>query len=108
MRIRFFSAMALTVQSHVVVSDDQVSTSVGGEVVILGMHDGVYYGLDPVGARIWQLLQTPRAVSEIVAAIVSEFAVTPLQCETDALVLLSDLMTRGLVREAPPAPASGA
>ena len=40
--------------AEILVSDDQVSTSVGGEAVILGMHDGVYYGLDPVGAvRAW-------------------------------------------------------
>ena len=100
--------MTLTTHSRVVVSDDQVSTSVGGEAVILGMHDGVYYGLDPVGARIWELLQTLREVSEIVATIVTEFNVAPAQCETDTLVLLADLLARGLVREAPPVMIQGA
>lgn len=100
--------MTLTAHSRVVVSDDQVSTSVGGEAVILGMHDGVYYGLDPVGARIWELLQTLREVSEIIATIVTEFNVAPAQCETDTLVLLADLLARGLVREAPPVMIQGA
>lgn len=100
--------MTLTAHSRVVVSDDQVSTSVGGEAVILGMHDGVYYGLDPVGARIWEQLQTPRNVSEIVATIVAEFNVAPAQCEADTVALLADLIARGLVREAPPVMTQGA
>ena len=100
--------MTLTAHSRVVVSDDQVSTSVGGEAVILGMHDGVYYGLDPLGARLWELVRTPRAISELVDVIVAEFDVTRTQCETDALALMADLIARGLVREAPPVSAPGA
>jgi hypothetical protein len=83
------------------VSDQQVFTTVGGEAVVLGLRDGVYYGLDSVGARIWALLVVPRRVSEIVDAIVAEFEVTPQQCERDVLALLTDLATRDLIQEAP-------
>jgi len=85
--------------SCVVVSDEQVSTSLGEETVVLGMGDGVYYGLDAVGARVWELLATPRQVSELVRAIVGEFDVTPEQCERDVLALLDDLSERRLVSE---------
>ena len=93
--------MALTLQSRVVVSDAQVSTTVGGEVVILHMHDGVYYGLDAVGARLWSLLQAPTEVAALVTVIVSEFDVAEAQCASDVLALLENLLERGLVREAP-------
>ena len=85
--------------SCVVVTDEQVSTSLGAETVILGMEDGVYYGLDAVGARVWAMLATPRRVSELVSAVVGEFDVTPAQCERDVLALLDDLAERRLVRE---------
>ena len=85
--------------SCVVLSDEQVSTSLGQETVILGMGDGVYYGLDAVGARVWALLATPRRVSELVRAVVGEFDVTSEQCERDVLALLDDLSERRLVRE---------
>ena len=52
--------MPITRDSCVVVSDEQVSTSLGDETVILGMDDGVYYGLDAVGARVWALVASPR------------------------------------------------
>ena len=93
--------MPLTRDSRVVVSDDQVSTSLGDEAVILGMRDGVYYGLDAVGARVWALVAEPRRVSELVRAITSEFAVTPEQCERDVLVLLDELSSQELIREVP-------
>ena len=85
--------------SCVVLSDEQVSTSLGQETVILGMGDGVYYGLDAVGARVWALLATPRRVSELVRAVVGEFDVTSEQCERDVLALLDELSERRLVRE---------
>ena len=98
--------MRFNSDSCVVVSDEQVSTSLGDETVILGMGDGVYYGLDAVGARVWALLATPRRVSELVRAVVGEFDVTPEQCERDVVALLDDLSERRLVREVPDGDAS--
>ena len=90
--------MPLALQSRVVLSDEQVHTSLGDEAVILGLQDGVYYGLDAVGARIWSLLSVPRRVSEIVALLVEEFDVAGEQCERDVIALLGELTERGLVR----------
>mgnify|MGYP003947255543 CR=1 FL=1 len=93
--------MPLTPDSRVVVSDQQVFTTLGSEAVILGMRDGVYYGLDAVGARAWALLATPRRVSEVVDRIVEEFDVERERCTGDLLALLDDLLARDLVRELP-------
>ena len=93
--------MPLSLHSRVVVSDDQVFTTVGEEAVILGLSDGVYYGLDPVGARIWALLATPRRVTELVSAVVADFDVAPDRCGQDVLALLDSLVARGLIREVP-------
>ena len=56
-------------RSVVVATKDQVSCDLAGEAAILNIKNGVYYGLDPVGARIWNLMQEPRAVAEIQNAI---------------------------------------
>lgn len=91
--------MRFSRDSCVVASDDQVSTALGDETVILGMADGVYYGLDAVGARIWALLATPHRVSQLVGTILDEFDVSAEQCERDVLALLDELSERRLVRE---------
>jgi Coenzyme PQQ synthesis protein D (PqqD) len=93
--------MSLSPSSRVVVSDQQVFTTVGSEAVILGLHDGVYYGLDAVGARVRSMLATPRMVSEVVTEIVAEVDVSPEVCTRNVLALLEELAARDLVSEIP-------
>jgi hypothetical protein len=81
----------------VVVGKDQVSCDLAGEAAILNIKNGVYYGLDSVGARIWDLMQQPRAVGEIQSAIVGEYDVEPTRCSHDLLSLLEKLLSEGLI-----------
>src|SRR5580765_1481633 len=87
----------LTEATTVVVSKDQVSCDLAGEAAILGLKNGVYYGLDPVGARIWNLIQTPVRVSAVRDAIVQEYDVEAERCERDLLDLLQKLAEQGLL-----------
>jgi hypothetical protein len=83
--------------STVVAAKDQVSSDLGGEVAILDLKAGVYYGLDAVGARIWSLIQEPRTVNEILNILLEEYEVEPERCERDLLVLLQRLADEGLI-----------
>ena len=76
---------------------DQASSDLGGEVAILDLKAGVYYGLDAVGARIWSLIQEPRTVNEIRDILLEEYEVEPEHCERDVLALLRRLADEGLV-----------
>jgi hypothetical protein len=89
--------MNLTLDTVVVASKDQLASSLGGETVILGLSKGRYYGVDAVGARVWQLVQMPARISMIKTAILSEYDVTPAQCEADLLKLLGKMVEEGLV-----------
>jgi hypothetical protein len=80
-----------------VASDQQISSQLGDETVILDLEDGVYYGLDPVGTSIWRLLQEPRPIAEIRDRIVEEYDVDPERCERELLALLRDLAERRLI-----------
>jgi hypothetical protein len=74
-----------------------VSSELADEVVILHLANGVYYGLNPLGARIWQLVQQPRRVSDVRDHILAEYAVERERCERDVLALLQDLQAAGLI-----------
>lgn len=84
-------------RSVVVVAKDQVSCDLAGEAAILNIKSGVYYGLDPVGARIWNLMQEPRPVAEIQNAITSEYDVEPERAARDLVGLLEKLLAEGLI-----------
>lgn len=80
----------------------QVYADLAGELAILDSKSGVYYGLDPVGARIWSLLLEWKMVSEIRAILLDEYEVSAAQLESDIAHLFEDLFTKGLVEVAPP------
>lgn len=84
-------------RSIVVAGDEQVSSDLGGEAVILHLRSGVYYGLDKVGARVWSLLQEPRSVAEIHDALLAEYEVPPDNCEHELLELLELLAKNDLI-----------
>ena len=83
--------------STVVAARDQVSSDLGGEVAILNLRAGMYYGLDDVGARVWQLLQEPTVVGDIQATIVREYEVEPTRAREDVLALLKQMAEEGLI-----------
>ena len=83
--------------SIVVAAKEQVSSEQGGEAVILNLKSGVYYGLNAVGASIWNRIQEPTTVSEIQSDILTKYSVSPEQCERDLLALLQELEAEGLL-----------
>jgi hypothetical protein len=86
-----FAEKTLTVPEHV------MSRQVGEETVILDLGSGTYFGLDPVGARIWQLLSGGSTVDHIVTTLMGEYDVLQEHLQQDVQSLVSDLVARGLV-----------
>ncbi len=88
---------AISLTTLVVASKNQVSAHLGDEAVILHLEDGVYFGLNQLGASIWHLLESPRTVAEIREAIMAEYEVEPQRCEQDLLHWLKELQHQGLI-----------
>ena len=90
--------MTISEETTVVASADQVSSEVGGEMVALNLKSGLYYSLNRVGTRIWQLVQEPRRVGDVRDAIVEQFNVDVERCHRDVLRLIQELADKGLVK----------
>ena len=91
------TVMPISAISVVVASPGQLSTTLAGEVVILDVERGTYFGLDGVGARVWELLKAPRPVAEIVDRLAPEYDVSRDTLDADVRELLEDLARRGLI-----------
>ena len=74
-----------------------MAREVGDETVILDLASGTYYGLDPVGARIWQLISEKDSLVQVCDVMVLEFETTREVIENDVLTLVQTLMERKLV-----------
>jgi hypothetical protein len=83
----------------VVANNQQVTGDLpDGDVVILSLKDGVYYGLNEVGARIWKLIQQPVRVSQVNQVLLGEYDVDAEKCYQDVVRLLNELFLHGLLR----------
>jgi hypothetical protein len=91
------TACALSDSTVMVAAGDVLVSDFGGELVLLNLRDGVYYGLDDVGARIWALLKRPVTLAVIRNAVVAEYDVDPELCNRDVRSLVGDLAAKGLV-----------
>ncbi len=72
-----------------------------GEAVILSLETKVLRGLNPVGSRVWELIDGQRSVEEIITAIVQEFDVTPQAAAEDVKRFVRELLDKGLVTPVP-------
>lgn len=81
----------------VVASNDQVSSTVDGEEVILSLDSGTYFRLAGVGTRIWKIIQTPTKTKEIYSTICDEYDISSEQCREDIQQFLSKLDEENLI-----------
>jgi len=88
---------ALSVHSIVVATSEQVSCPLGDESAILNLKNSVYYGMNPVGTRIWTLLKEPRSVEQLRDTLLNEYQVDAALCERDLLDLLGKMKSEGLI-----------
>lgn len=84
--------------AKIVIPDRVMSRQVGNETVILDLTSGMYFALDPVGARIWQLLCEGQSLTAIVSRLLNDFDVTEDRLRQDVDALFRELVERGLVQ----------
>ena len=78
-----------------------VEEEVGGEAVLLDLGSEQYFGLDPVGTRIWALLGAAAALGQVHATLCGEFDAAPERIGEDLLALVGQLSEAGLVQVSP-------
>lgn len=88
----------LSLSTRLQIPDGIVHRDLEGELVLLNLNTGVYFGLDPVGTRIWHLLQNQHSLQQVLNTLLLEYEVTDAQCGQDLLDLITQLLSKGLVR----------
>ena len=88
----------LSLDDALVIEADALFRELGGEGVILDLGSGRYFGVDRVGARIWQLLVERRTLRSVHQQLLSEFDVPPETLERDLINFAGELLNRGLAK----------
>lgn len=78
-------------------SADAFANSVGDETVLLQIKQGTYYGLDPIGTRVWSGLSEGRLAIDVCREIAEEFDVAQEIVEQDARTFLEELKANEII-----------
>ncbi len=79
------------------VAKDVIFQELEGEAVLLNMQTGIYFGLNPVGTRIWQLLLEYGDVKTVATTLLDEYDIAEEQLLTHLFDFIKNLKSKGLV-----------
>jgi len=82
---------------QIAINPSVIYRDLSGEVVLLNLQSGVYYGLDAVGSRVWQLLMESRGIDDVCATLLDEYDVSADRLRADVERLVGELTDKGLV-----------
>jgi hypothetical protein len=78
-------------------SKDIVASDIDDEKVMMSMEKGHYYGLDSIGRSIWDILEKPMTVSQLIDTLRRDYDVDRETCERDVLAFLEALHADGII-----------
>ena len=88
----------MKLSNRVLIPPQVMARQVGEETIILDLASGMYFGLDAVGARMWQLMGEGKTLADVVVAMLAEYDAPIEEIERDVVELAEMLDSRHLIR----------
>lgn len=89
--------MKITIDNIVKRTPEMVYSKLDGEVVMMSVENGEYYGLNEIGSAIWDKIEKEIKVDELVKLLMEEYDVERSECEADTLEFLNEMLVKKLV-----------
>lgn len=74
-----------------------MTANMNGSAVMMDISTGKYFNLGQTGGRIWELLEQPVSLENLIRALTAEYDVSYDRCRADTLPFLQQLVDRGLL-----------
>ena len=75
-----------------------VASEVDGGAALLDLRTSQYFGLNRVGAFVWEKIQTAQTLDDLACAVAQSFEIDEAACRPDIVQLLSTFEQAGLLR----------
>ncbi len=80
------------------ISKEVLSSRIDEEVVLMSMEADSYFGLDPIGSQVWELLsEKPATLTELVQTLMEEYEIDEESCKRDVGNFLKEMSERKLI-----------
>ncbi len=83
--------------SSIVAHRDIDTTELDGDKVMMDLDKGQYFALNSVGSAIWDIIENPISVNEIVETLLKEYEVEKEECEASVIEFLQGLENAELI-----------
>ncbi|MBN2813714.1 MAG: lasso peptide biosynthesis PqqD family chaperone [Bacteroidales bacterium] len=77
--------------------NDLLFNEIDGEVVMLSIETGEYYGMDKVGSYIWKIIDTPVKFRDLIDKLMNQYNVPKELCTNDTSRFLNKLKEKKLL-----------
>ena len=87
----------ISLRDHITQAEGNIVSDMDGEKVMLSIKNGKYYNLGTIGGVIWDYIQKPILVEDLIAKLQSEYNVEAEQCKEDVLPFIEHLLEENLI-----------
>lgn len=95
-----FDKGKLVANDVIVRNADIDSADIDGEIAMMNIEKGRYYGFNDVGSRIWELINTPVTIKQVTDILLKEYDVDVKECEKSVLEFINRLYNEELITKA--------
>ncbi|PEC23144.1 lasso peptide biosynthesis PqqD family chaperone [Bacillus cereus] len=89
---------SISLEHNVVQSEGNIVSDMDGEKVMLNVQKGNYYNLGEIGGEIWERIEKPIKINQLVTMLVSNYEIERKDCEEQVLSFLECLFQEGLIQ----------
>ena len=91
--------MRISKKTKLVQNPDIIDSQIDDEVVMMDVEKGAYFGLNPVGSIIWEIMEKPHGLDDVITRLTREYEVTEKQCKADIKPFIESLLKADLLIE---------
>ncbi len=90
--------MTIDLQTYISPNENVFAREFDGEIVVLDLGAGVYYGLNQVASAAWKAMGEGKVLRDLATELLGQFEVDEQTLLNDLVSLATEWQTKGLVR----------
>jgi len=96
--ICFIEEATITLESIIQRKEEELlSTNLGEEIVMMDTQSGNYIGMNKMGKIIWDRLDKPTLIKDLINYLTNRFDVSEEECTKECLVYLQQMLQQKLI-----------
>jgi len=89
--------MKIEIDTIIKKSDTLLEANLEDSLALMSIEDGKYYGMNPIGKAVWELLDEPIEAKKIIDKLLNDFSIDAETCQKETITFLHQLLERKMI-----------